>query len=83
MSLNVVIADIVPPQTPEEECMIRLLELESLVKTYNGLVVVKVVQKKFHPDYKTYIGSGKLESLIEEMKDMQATLLIVNNILKP
>jgi GTP-binding protein HflX len=66
---------------------LRLNELESLVKTYGGIAVTKVIQKKGMPDYKTYIGSGKLNEILEQNKladkKSKANLLILNNILKP
>ncbi|MBU0627180.1 hypothetical protein KKG31_03000 [Patescibacteria group bacterium] len=31
-------------------------ELESLVETYGGLVVLKKFQKRDQPDYTTYVG---------------------------
>lgn len=61
----------------------RLMELESLTKTYGGIIVVELIQKRSVPDYKTYIGSGKLEEILEIGKREHAEILIVNNLLKP
>ena len=61
----------------------RLHELELLTQTYGGIVVVSLFQKRAIPHYKTFIGSGKLDELIETAKAEKATLLIINNILKP
>jgi 50S ribosomal subunit-associated GTPase HflX len=41
-----------------------MAELESLVSTYGGVTIVKRVQKKVTPDYRTFIGSGKLDELM-------------------
>lgn len=35
------------------------------------------------PDYRLYIGSGKLEEIKDEMKAIGANLLVIGNILKP
>src|SRR3989338_11709266 len=78
-----ILIDVIPPNLSKEESLQRLDELESLVKTFGGIAVVKVIQKKSVPDYKTYIGSGKLKEILDENKTNKASLLIVNNLLKP
>jgi GTP-binding protein HflX len=80
---HVVLIDVIPPDMPKEIAARRILELESLAKTYGGLVVVEVIQKRSTPDYNTYIGSGKLEEAIIVAKEKKAELLIINNLLKP
>ncbi len=60
-----------------------MLEAENLIKTYGGIILIKKIQKKLVPNYKTFIGSGKLEELIAEGKEQKANILIVNNELKP
>lgn len=81
--LKAILIDCIPPQTSKEEADYRLAEAESLIKTYGGLVVIKKIQKRQTPDYKTFIGSGKLEEIISESKSMDANILIINNELKP
>ncbi len=83
MLQKAILVDVISSEISKEEGLQRLDELESLVKTYGGIAVVKVIQKKSMPDYKTYIGSGKLKEILEENKKIKATLLIVNNLLKP
>jgi GTPase len=61
----------------------RLEELQQLVDTYGGLTVLKVIQQKSIPDYRLYIGSGKLEEIKEDMQTLDADVLIIGNILKP
>lgn len=81
--IRVFLADVVPPQSDAEVAHQRMAELENLVSTYHGLVVVKCIQKKYRPDYKSYIGTGKLQEIKQEMKQLNATVLIIGNILKP
>ena len=81
--LKVFLVDIVPPTFPAELIEHRMQELESLVTTYQGVVVVKKIQKRMTPDYRLYIGSGKLEEIKDEMKEIGANLLVIGNILKP
>ena len=81
--LRVFLVDLVPPIFPQEHIQERLAELESLVTTYKGIVIVKAIQKKSHPDYRTYVGKGKLEEIKAQMIEMNAQLLIIGNIMKP
>lgn len=81
--LRVYVVDLVPPTFPAELIQDRLHELESLVNTYKWVVIVKAIQKRSQPDYRTYIGSGKLEEIRIDMKENNAQLLIIWNIMKP
>lgn len=82
-----ILLDVIPPDMSKEISKLRLDELESLVKTYGGMAVTKVIQKKGVPDYRTYVGSGKVEEILEQNRSLdkksKANLLIINNILKP
>ncbi|MFH1218384.1 MAG: GTPase HflX [Candidatus Peregrinibacteria bacterium] len=81
--IRAVLVDVTDLETPKEEAQKRLAETERLINTYGGIVVIKKIQKRAIPDYETYIGSGKLEEIIELAKQKKAELLISNNILKP
>lgn len=85
MTQKTILVDVIPPDVSKEESLQRLEELESLVKTFGGIVVVKIIQKRGIPDYRTYIGKGKLQEIIQENNHNKnkADLLIVNNLLKP
>lgn len=78
-----ILIDVVPPRTDPKIAERRLLELESLTDTFGGIVVVKLLQKKDSPNYRTYIGPGKIDELIALAKAEKATLIVVNNLLKP
>lgn len=81
--LKTIIIDIAPPGLREEELDHRMDELESLVSTYGGVTIVKRVQKKVTPDYRTFIGSGKLDEIMAIGDELGAELLIIGNIMKP
>lgn len=81
--LKAILIDCIPPSLNKEEADFRMQEAESLIKTYGGIVLIKKIQKKIIPNYSTYIGSGKVEEIIEENKTLKANILIVNNELKP
>ncbi len=82
--LRVFIADILPIENRVEiDMQERLEEVENLVNTYGWVVILKHIQKRGVPDYKSYIWTWKLEEIMAEMKESQANLLILGNILKP
>lgn len=81
--LKAILIDCIPPQITKEEADYRLAEAENLIKTYGGVVLVRKLQKKLIPNYATYLGSGKIEELIEESKELGANIIIINNELKP
>lgn len=82
-TLKVFIADIIPTCCARENMEDRMIEVENLVNTYWWLVVIRHIQKRWAPDYNTYIWSWKLDEIIEEMRIEKANLLIFWNILKP
>lgn len=83
-ALRVFIADIIPSECCLRENMDdRMRELENLVTTYGGVVILEHIQKRGIPDYNTYIWSWKLDEIIHEMQLQNANLLVLGNILKP
>ncbi|MGE4444461.1 MAG: GTPase HflX [Candidatus Altimarinota bacterium] len=82
--LRVFIADVLALENRNEEDMkARMEEVENLVNTYGGVVILQHIQKRGTPDYKNYIGGGKLDEIMAEMQEQNANLLILGNILKP
>lgn len=82
--LKVFLADIVPPDIVEKNKMQdRMLELENLVTTFWGVVILEHIQKRSLPDYKTYVWGGKIDEIMHEMHIQWANLLVIWNILKP
>lgn len=78
-----ILADLVHYALPKREAEDRMRELEELTRTYGGVAVVKTIQRRAKPDYRTFIGKGKVEELTVAGKALGADLLIVNEILKP
>ncbi len=82
--LKVFIADILPNNCCKRANMKdRMIEVENLVNTFGWIVILKHIQKRGIPDYRTYIWIWKLEEIIDEMKLKWSNLLIFWNILKP
>lgn len=78
-----ILIDVIPPKMTKATAERRLMELDALTRTYGGIVVVKLLQKRAIPNYRTYIGPGKIEEIVQIAKDEKAELVIVNNLLKP
>lgn len=84
MQERAILIDIVDLGANLAESELRLNELDSLVKTYGGATVVKTYQKRTKPDYRTFVGSGKLTELLDEFGGSEnIDIIILNNILKP
>lgn len=81
--LRAVLADVIHYSTSKQEAEDRLAELGDLTRTYGGLVVVKTIQRKAKPDYRTFLGGGKVQEIIDTHAEHQANILIINEILKP
>lgn len=56
MTMRVHIIDIISHDMSPWEQSQRMIEMERLVSTYGGLVIIKTMQKKDIPAYRTYIG---------------------------
>ena len=78
-----ILVDLIHPRMRASESMERLSELEELVQTYGGIVIVKTYQRRFAPHPRTFLGSGKITYLAKEGKSLGAKLLIINDRLKP
>ena len=53
--LRVFLVDLVDNQTSREVLEDRMRELENLVNTYGGVVVLQKYQKKDQPELRTYV----------------------------
>ncbi len=78
-----ILIDLIHPRMLKQHALDRMVELEELVNTYGGIVIVKRWQKRFAPHPKTYIGTGKVHELGEEAKSVGANIVIINGELKP
>jgi GTP-binding protein HflX len=79
-----VLIDIISSDITKRESELRLEELNSLVKTYGGVSSEYIVQKRSSPNYKTYVGEGKLTELLDRFENFDdLDVIIINNILKP
>jgi GTP-binding protein HflX len=78
-----ILIDVVPPNIRKEEAEKNLAELRSLVDTFGGATVVKIIQRRATPDSHTYVGAGKAEELIQIVKEEKIDGVVLNAIVKP
>jgi len=81
--IKIIIADVIDNRFPKEKLEYRMKELENLVNTYWWTVIVKKIQKRWKPDYKTYIWWGKLDEIKQIISTSKTDVLVLWNILKP
>ncbi|MBR2131766.1 MAG: GTPase HflX, partial [Oscillospiraceae bacterium] len=60
-----------------------LEELAALVETAGGEVIATVLQNRFSPEPRTFIGEGKVAEIKELVKNEHATMVICDNDLSP
>lgn len=82
MAEKFILVHLIPPEQKPEEADRELQELMSLVTTYGGATVVKIMQKRDRPDNDTYIGKGKAEELKNAAKEEKAHVVVLNGIVK-
>jgi GTP-binding protein HflX len=80
---RVVLVDVINPHTHREYAEKNLIELKSLVTTYNGIDVVTIIQHRTRPDKSTFIGSGKVEELVEIVKKEKIDAVVINSLVNP
>ena len=80
---RIVLVDVIDPHEHKDEAIKNLQELKSLVATYHGIDIVDVIQHRTRPDKATFIGSGKVEELVEIVTQKQIDIVVVNAIVNP
>ena len=78
--LRAILVDIIDPKTSKIDAKRRLLELESLVNTFGGIVAISIIQKRGVPDYRTYMGKGKANEILALAEENEVDLVVLNNI---
>lgn len=77
------IAHVVPPSMYKDEAEKRLAEMISLIDTYGGATVVKIVQRRAHPDSHSYVGRGKAEEIVGFVQSEKIDVIVINDTVKP
>jgi len=61
----------------------NLIELKELARTAGAFSVGEITQNRMKPDPATFLGKGKLNSIIKICKELECNLIIINNDLSP
>ncbi len=74
---------IINPLANKEKALHSAEELESLVVTFGGNIVSRVMQKRENPDNQTYIGKGKVQEVLEIVKENRVDVVVLSTMAKP
>ncbi|MBI2074787.1 MAG: hypothetical protein HYT83_03035 [Candidatus Levybacteria bacterium] len=74
---------IINPQANKEKAVHTGEELESLITTLGGNIVVRVIQKRENPENATFIGKGKVLEVLEKVKELRVDVVVLNTMAKP
>lgn len=74
---------VINPQSNQERAIHHGEELESLITTLGGTIVGRVIQKRENPDLATFVGKGKIQEVIEAIKETKADVVVLNATVKP
>jgi GTPase len=80
---RVVLVGIYGSELKKEEADEHINELEMLADTAGAVTIHKLMQNRDKPDYRTYIGKGKLSELGGIVKSMNADAVIFDDDLSP
>lgn len=81
--LRFLLLQVITPHYHREDALRNMHELEQLVDTFGGEVVVKSIQHRVKPHPDAYIGQGKVEWLKNEVKTHKIDVVVLNAIVKP
>lgn len=74
---------IINPRANSEKSLHTGEELESLITTYGGQIIDRVIQKRENPDNATFIGKGKTEEVVEKVQQGKVDVVVLNAVAKP
>ena len=74
---------VISPRANKERAIAAGEELESLVATLGGEVVDRVIQRLDNPDNATFIGSGKVQEVLEKVENEAIDVIVLSSVAKP
>ncbi len=78
-----ILVSVCPSGTTIERCQECLDELAFLLETAGGVCVKQVIQRLERPDTRTYVGSGKIEEIVEYKNSLEVDFLVFDDELSP
>lgn len=82
MNQRFLLLQVIDPHYHQDVAVQNMTELVQLVTTYGGDIIEKTIQHRVNPNPDTYIGKGKLEWLIETVKQKKIDVVVINAIVK-
>ena len=58
-------------------------ELESLIDTYGGEIIDRIIQRQDKPDHRTFIERYKIGEIIRLMRKKEIDVVVLNAMVKP
>ncbi len=74
---------VINPRADKERSINVGEELESLIATFGGKIVDRVIQKLDNPNNTTFIGKGKVEEVVKILTKKHIDVVVLNSIAKP
>ncbi|MEZ4921262.1 MAG: GTPase HflX [Saprospiraceae bacterium] len=74
---HAVLVSLITPEQNEEQVQEYLDELEFLAMTAGAQTAKRITQRLKHPDHRTYIGSGKVEEILEYLDRHEEISLVI------
>lgn len=81
--IRIVIIDLAHPHRHIDTALKELSEIQSLIKTYGGVDIARIIQHREKPDRATFIGSGKVQELISLVGKEKISVVIINALASP
>ncbi len=78
-----ILVGIITQRQPEEKLNEYLNELEFLAHTAGAKVLNRFTQRMDKPDVRTFVGSGKLQQIIQYVQDNEIDIIIFDDELSP
>lgn len=80
---RVLLASIIPQKMSDEDALVELEELKSLVEAFGAEVVELVVQRREVHTKGHYLGRGKVEEIAELIAEKKIDIVVLNAIVNP
>lgn len=74
---------VINPRSNKERSIDVGEELESLINTLGGEIVARLVQRLNNPDGNTFVGKGKVQEVLEIVREKNVDVVVLNNSAKP
>ncbi len=82
-TIRVLPIHVINPRADKERSIYVGEELESLIATLGGKVVDRIIQKLDNPNNATYIGKGKVQEVIQKVREEKIDVAVLNTTAKP